>query len=309
MKYFFFLIIFFNFFYSNYIYSFESYVVLKVNNKIITNIDIDNEYRYLIALNTNLQNIEKKKVMNIAKNSILREKIKEDELSKYFDLNKENKYIENILKNFYQKLGMKDEKEFKSYLSKYNLSFDEVKQKISIEAAWNDLIYKKYVSKLEIDEIKIKKKINELLLKEKESDIYLISEILFNAENYEDVKKKYKLIEKSILDSGFKSAANLHSVSSSAKLGGQVGWVNEAQLSEIIKKEILKLKIGEYTKTITRPGGFLIIRLDDKKKQTKYLNFDEEFKKQIAYEKNAQLDQYSKIYFKKIKKNSTISEK
>ena len=96
MKYFFFLIIFFNFFCSNYIYSFESYVVLKVNNKIITNVDIDNEYRYLIALNTDLQNIDKKKVMNIAKNSILREKIKEDELLKYFDLSMENKYINNI---------------------------------------------------------------------------------------------------------------------------------------------------------------------------------------------------------------------
>ena len=247
--------------------------------------------------------------MNLAKNSIVREKIKEDELSKYFDLSEENKYIEKILKNFYQKLGMKNEKEFKSYLSKYNLQFDDVKQKISIEAAWNDLVYKKYVSKLEIDETKIKKKINDLLLNEKESNIYLISEILFNAENYEDVEKKYKIIEKSISDSGFKSAANLHSVSNSAKLGGQVGWVNEAQLSEIIKKEISKLKVGEYTKTITIPGGFLIMRLDDKKKQTKYLNFNEEFKKQIEYEKNTQLDQYSKIYFKKIKKNSTISEK
>ena len=154
MKYFFFLIIFFNFFFSNHIYSFESYVVLKVNNKIITNIDIDNEYRYLIALNTNLQNIDKKKVMNIAKNSIIREKIKEDELSKHFDLSVENKYLNKILSSFYQKLGMKNEKEFKSYLSKYNLSFDEVKQKIAIEAAWNDLIYNKYVSKLEIDEKK-----------------------------------------------------------------------------------------------------------------------------------------------------------
>ena len=309
MKYFFFLIIFFNFFCSNYIYSFESYVVLKVNNKIITNVDIDNEYRYLIALNTDLQNIDKKKVMNIAKNSILREKIKEDELLKYFDLSIENKYINNILINFYKKLGMKNEKEFKSYLSKYNLSFDEIKKKIGIEAAWNDLIYKKYVSKLEIDEIKIKNKINELLSKNKEHNVYLISEILFNAESYEDVQKKYKLIEKSISEAGFKNTANLYSVSNSAKLGGQVGWVNESQLSEIIKKEISKLKVGEYTKTITIPGGFLIIRLDDKKKQSIYLNFDEEFEKQITYEKNTQLEQYSKIYFKKIKKNSIISEK
>ena len=309
MKYFFFLIIFFNFFCNNYIYSFESYVVLKVNNKIITNVDIDNEYRYLIALNTNLQNVDKKKVMNIAKNSILREKIKEDELSKYFDLSIENKFINNILINFYEKLGIKDEKEFKIYLSKYNLSFEEIKKKIGIEAAWNDLVYNKYVSKLEIDEIKIKKKISELLSKNKEHNVYSISEILFNTETNEDVKKKYKLIEKSISEVGFKNTANLYSVSDSAKLGGQVGWINESQLSEIIKKEISKLKVGEYTKPITIPGGFLIIHLDDKKTQNIYLNFDEEFEKQIAFEKNAQLEQYSTIYFKKINKNSIISEK
>jgi len=272
-------------------------------------VDIDNEYRYLIALSTNLQNIDKKKVMNIAKNSIIREKIKEDELSKYFDLSIENKYINKILINFYKKLGMKNEKEFKIYLSKYNLSFDDIKKKIGLEAAWNDLVFKKYVSKLEIDEIKIKNRINELLLKNKEHNLYLLSEILFTAENYEDIEKKYKLIEKNISKSGFKNTANLYSTSSSAKLGGQIGWIKESQLSEIIKKEISKLKVGEYTKTITIPGGFLIMRLDDKKIQSIYLNFDEEFEKQITYEKNAQLEQYSKIYFKKIKKNSIISEK
>ena len=309
MKYFFFLIIFFNFFFTNYIYSFESYVVLKVNNKIITNIDIDNEYRYLIALNTNLQNIDKKKVMNIAKDSIIREKIKEDEILKYFDLSKENKYVNRILESFYKKLGMKNEKEFKSYLSKYNLSFDEIKKKIEIEAAWNDLIYKKYVSKLKINKIKIKNNINELLSKNKEHNVYLISEILFNTESFEEIQKKYKLIEKSILEVGFKNTANLYSVANSGKLGGEVGWINETQLSEIIKKEVSKLKVGEYTKPITIPGGFLIIHLDDKKTQNIYLNFDEEFEKQITYEKKAKLEQYSKIYFKKIKKNSIISEK
>ena len=309
MKYFFFLIIFFNFFCSNYIYSYESYVVLKVNNKIITNVDIDNEYRYLIALNTDLQNIDKKKVMNIAKDSIIREKIKEDELLKYFDLSKENKYIKSILENFYKKLGMKNEKEFKNYLSKYNLSLDEIKKKIQIEAAWNDLIYKKYVSKLEINKIKIKNNINELLSKNKEHNVYLISEILFNTESFEEIQKKYKLIEKSILEVGFKNTANLYSVAHSGKLGGKVGWINETQLSEIIKKEVSKLKVGEYTKPITIPGGFLVIHLDDKKTQNIYLNFDEEFEKQITYEKNTQLEQYSKIYFKKIKKNSIISEK
>ena len=137
----------------------------------------------------------------------------------------------------------------------------------------------------------------------------MISEILFITENFEEIQKKYKLIEKSILEVGFKNTANLYSVANSGKLGGQIGWIDETNLSEIIKKKISKLKIGEYTKPITIPGGLLIIHLDDKKTQNIYLNFDEEFEKQITYEKNAQLEQYSKIYFKKIKKNSIISEK
>ena len=309
MKYFFFFIIFYNFFFSSYIHSFESYVVLKVNNKIITNVDIDNEYRYLVALNTDLQNLDKKRAMSLAKDSIIREKIKEDELSKYFDLSKENPYVSRILANFYKKLGMKNEKEFKIYLSKYDLSFEEVKFKIKIEAAWNDLIYQKFASKVEIDETKIKNKINELISKNKEHNVYLISEILFNTQSYEEIEKKYKLIEKSISESGFKNTATLYSISDSAKLGGQVGWIDESQLSEIIKNEISKLKVGEYTKPITIPGGFLIMHLDDKKTEKIYLNFDEEFEKQITFEKNNQLEQYSTIFFKKINKNSIISEK
>jgi len=137
----------------------------------------------------------------------------------------------------------------------------------------------------------------------------LIKMILFNTDSFEEIQKKYKLIEKSISEVGFKNTANLYSVSDSAKLGGQVGWIDESKISEIIKKEISKLKVGEYTKPITIPGGFLIIHLDDKKTQNIYLNFDEEFEKQITYEKNTQLEQYSTIYFKKINKNSIISEK
>ena len=132
---------------------------------------------------------------------------------------------------------------------------------------------------------------------------------MFSAEDYQEVQKKYETIEKSILEIGFSNTANLHSISNSAKLGGKIGWINESQLNEIIKKEIINLNIGQYTKPITVPGGFLILNLKNKKKEEINLNFDEEFNKQISNEKNTQLQQFSEIYFKKKKKNSTISEK
>jgi len=309
MKNFFLIVIFFNFFFNWPVYSNESYVVLIVNNNVITNVDIDNEYRYLIALSPDLQNVNKETVMKLAKDSIIREKIKEDELMKHYNLNIKNKFIDKIISNFYKQMGMKNINEFKNYLLKYNLIFEDIEKKIGIEAAWNDFIYVMFANRIKINEIKMKNEIKKNILNRKEQNSYFISEILFSAENYEELQKKYQSIEKSILEIGFKNTANIHSVSNSAKLGGIVGWISESQLNDIIKMEIINLKIDNYTKPITIPGGFLIIKLNDKKKEKINLNFDEEFNKKFNSERNSQLQNFSEIYFKKIKKNSTISEK
>ncbi len=309
MKLFLAIVFFFKIFIIQNSFAAEIYVVFKVNNKIITNVDIDNEYRYLVALSPNLKNIEKKKIMKLARDSIIREKIKKGEIDKYFDLTRENEFIDRIIMNFYKGMGMQTESEFKKYLLNNNLDFEEVKQKIKIEAAWNDVIYKKFNKRIEIDEQQIKKELNKIISEKKKLNIYNISEILFNAENYEQLKKKYQSIEKSILEIGFNNSANIYSLSETAKTGGNIGWVNESQLNQIVKKEIINLKIKEYTKPITIPGGFLIIMLNDKKVQEVNINFKEEYDKRITKEKNTQLSQFSEIYFKKIKKNSTISEK
>ena len=308
MKYFFFIILICNFFLGKAIYSAESYVVLKVNNNIITNIDIDNEFRYLIALNKDLKNIDKKRIRKLAKDSIIREKIKETELMNYFDLNQENKYIDRIMKNFYIKLGLKNEKDFINYLESYKLSYKDVKMKIGIEAAWNDLVYKRYSNNIIINEEEIKKNIKKLINNNNKQYAYSLSEILFTYGKSENAENTYQLIKKSISEIGFKNTANIYSESDSSKHGGKIGWINEGQLSELIKKEIVKLKIDEHTRPITVPGGQIILYLNDKRQQERKLNFEEEFKKQILFEKNKQLNQFSKIYFNKIKKNSTISE-
>ena len=308
MKYFFFIILICNIFLGKAIYSAESYVVLKVNNNIITNIDIDNEFRYLMALNKDLKNIDKKIINKLAKDSIIREKIKETELMNYFDLNQENKYIDRIMKNFYIKLGLKNEKDFINYLESYKLSYKDVKMKISIEAAWNDLVYKRYSNNIIINEEEIKKNIKKLINNNNKQYAYSLSEILFTSDKSENAENAYQLIKKSISEIGFKNTANIYSESDSSKHGGKIGWINEGQLSELIKKEIVKLKIDEHTRPITVPGGQIILYLNDKRQQERKLNFEEEFKKQILFEKNKQLNQFSKKNFNKIKKNSTISE-
>ena len=55
----------------------QNQILIKVGNEIITSLDIQEEYRYLISLNKELENIGEEQIIQIAKNSLIREKINE----------------------------------------------------------------------------------------------------------------------------------------------------------------------------------------------------------------------------------------
>ena len=277
---------------------------MKVNNEIITNININEEYRYLIALNTDLKSLKKEEIFNLAKNSFLREKIKENELKKYFKFNQSSKYIDQTIKNLYSSLNISSEIEFKKYLSVHNLTIEDVKKKLEIEVLRNELIYTKFHKQIDIDEEKIKKKINANKIQKN----YLLSEIFFSGKNKEKINEKYNLIKKSISEIGFKNTANIYSLTESAKIGGSIGWIGENQLAKKVVNEINELQVGEFTKPINIPGGVVILKLDKKEDKKISLDFDSEFKKLIEYEKNRQLNQFSTIYFNKLKFNTKIEQ-
>ena len=288
----------------------NAYIVTTVNNDIITNIDIEKEYRYLVALNNDFKKIETKKALLVAQDSIVREIIKKDELMKYFNLNQENEYLNTVLKNFYTKLNINDEIEFKKYLDQFELTIDDVKYKLKIETIWNELIFERYKNQIDIDENRLKESLQkEILNTDLKINTYLISEILYTGLNKEEMDNKYKLIQESIIEIGFKNTANIYSEADSSKMGGSVGGINEKQLSENIKKSLSKLKIGQHTEPINAGGGFLLLNIDDKKEDKINLDFEEEFKKKLSFEKNRQLNQFSTIYFNKIRQNAKIKNK
>ena len=304
IKIIFFIFFLFNIFTSIVQASNNVFIVMKVNNEIITNININEEYRYLIALNTDLKSLKKEEIFNLAKNSFLREKIKENELKKYFELNQSSKYIDQTIKNLYSSLNISSKIEFKKYLSVHNLTIEDVKKKLEIEVLWNELIYTKFHKQIDIDEKKIKKKINE----NKIQNNYLLSEIFFSGENKKKINEKYNLIKKSISEIGFKNTANMYSLTASGKIGGSIGWIGENQLTKKVVNEINKLQVGEFSKPINIPAGVMILKLDGKEDKKISLDFDSEFKKLIEYEKNRQLNQFSAIYFNKLKFNIKIEQ-
>ncbi len=281
-------------------------IELRIGNEIITNIDFINEQNYLIALNNNLKNIPKNQLKKIAKDSLIREKIKKNELLKYYDFNVVEKYSENLLKDFYKKLQFKNKEDFISYIKQYNLKISEIKEKLEIETLWNDLIFNKYKDQIKIDEEEIKKIINN----QKNFVIeYNLSEILFELKTNEILTDKYNLIIKNIKETGFKNSANLFSISNSSKFGGNLGWITKSQLNEVIYNEIKSLKVNQLTRPIQTSIGYLILKVNDKRQKETKVDFDKTFKKLVAEKKNRQLNQFSLIYYNKIKQNIFISEK
>ena len=282
--------------------SLETKIIHKIQNEIITNIDIKNEFKYLVALNNALKELKKEEILNISNESIIREKIKKIEVLKNFEeirINEE--YLNFQLKNMYSRLGLKSLDEFKLYLKDYDLVLSDIKKKITIDSLWNQLIIEKYENQIVIDKNKIKKKISKninTLSKE-----YYLFEIIFDIENKDEIENKYKKIIKSINEIGFENSASIYSFSDSAKVGGDIGWINEKSLNSKIKKKIENLKIGEITKPIILPTGILILKIKDTKNTKINIDMEAELKKAINYERSRQLSQFSKIYYNKVKKN------
>jgi peptidyl-prolyl cis-trans isomerase SurA len=283
------------------------YIVYKVNNEIITNSDIEKEYRYLVSLNNQLKNLEKQKIIELSKESALREKIKKIELIKYFDLKTINIDIDNYLENFYRNLNIKNKKEFEEYLQSNNISLNYVQKKIEIEILWNQLIYDRYIGQINIDRNQLKEKVKKLISTKKQKK-YSLSEILFDIENNSNFEKKLENINQSISDIGFKNTANIYSISDSSKFGGKIGWIEEQKLSTKILEQLKALEVGQYTSPVQVGSSFLILKIEEIKYENVTINEEEELNKMIQFETSKQLDQFSKIFYGKIKINSFINE-
>jgi peptidyl-prolyl cis-trans isomerase SurA len=286
--------------------SLENKILVKIENQIITSIDVNNEYKYLVALNPSLKNSKKDDILKLSKRSILQEKIKKIEIEKNFNNPQiPQEFLEQILKNVYSKIGFTNLNDFKEYLISNNIDFENVRNKLEIEALWNELILIKFSSKVKVNEKVLRERIkdNNQYLKS-----YLLSEISFEVSNLKELDKKFQEISKIINDKGFDYAALRYSISPSSNLGGKLDWINENSLNKNIIEAIKNLNINDFTKPINIPGGFLILQVNDVKNTKIELDIDEELKKLESYEKNNQLNQYSKIYFNKVKKDLEISE-
>lgn len=284
----------------------EVKIVMKINNEIITNIDIENEYKYLIAINKSLNNLNKQTILDLAKNSLQKEIIKKTEIEKIYELNQKNDSVNLMISNIYKDLGLNSKEQFKSYLKNLGLKFEDVYKKIEIETVWNQMIYTKYKEKVIINEKVLKEQIFQY--KKQDREVLLLYELVFDFKNKDEITKKYEEILESIKIKGFEETVIKYSIANTKMKSGLVGWVDINTLNKRIKKEVINLDIGEISNPISIPSGILLLKVNDKKTEKIEIDVDKELEKLIEVELTNQLNNYSAIFFNKIKNNQIINE-
>lgn len=297
-------------FFNQNTFSYENTIIYKVNNEIITSYDVKKEVKYLISLNTNLKSLKKNEILRLAHQSAIKEKIKLIELKKYYSLEDEsnNKLVSQVTSDLYKSLGLKSEEEFISYLAVQNIQIDWVKKKLEIESLWNDLIYRKHKNQILIDEDNIKKQVLKEIKSIKKQKKLFLSEILIKLTTENDQLKLIEEVKRKIQEIGFDNTANTYSISNTANKGGKIGWINESSLSAVIVKEVKKLKKGENTNPIKLASGYLILKVNDIEMSEVKVDHNKIVDSRINNELNKQLDQFSTLYYNKVKSKIKINE-
>ena len=290
----------------------EIKILYKINQNIITNHDVNEEINYLVSLNKNLNQLNRKQLASNAEQSLIREKIKKDEIEKIYNIDYskmiKSERFEEIVSKFVKNLGFNSQIEFESYLKNRNLEIEEIKKKFLIEKFWNQLIFDKYSNTIRIDKNKINDDFEKLTEEKSEITSFNLSEIIFFEKDKASIEKKYQEIISSIKQIGFNNAATLHSISESSKLGGEIGWINENQISKKIFSTIKDLEVSEFSEPIVTASGIILIRVNDKKNIKIEINKEEEIKRLVSFEKNRILNEYSIIYYKEIENKAYVKK-
>ena len=286
--------------------AFENKILFKIDNEIITTIDIYEEIKFLKVFNPEINSLSDVELFEISKNSLIKDKIKKIEIMKFVrELKVDDKFLLKLIERKYSRLNINSIKNFEKYLKKENLNIEIVKKKFIIELMWNDLIYQKFSKKVVIDKERIKNEISQNSQKKFQKE-FLLSEIVFNVANKDEFNNKYQKILLDIEKVGFKKTALIHSNSDTATNGGLIGWVKEVNLNNNLKKIISELKPGQFSKPVRTSSGFIIIKIDDEKEYVSKFNLADKIDEITRFKTNEQLNQFSNMYLNKLKKDLII---
>ena len=282
-------------------------IVVTVGNLPITLYDLKQEVKLLSILNPGkLENQSIEDLQSLGIESLTIKKIKEQEIKKnQLDNTEDEEFIEYEISRVLKSLNM-DKPALERVFAENQLEIADLKNHILIEIKWNRLVYAIYKNKIKIDEESVNKKVEEYSMKENSYDEYFLSEIIVPVSDSQNPNDVYQKVKSRLLSEKFENVAREISISQTRDAGGEVGWVSEKTIAEIVIKKIEDLNVGEITNPILIPEGIMIIKLNNKREIKNKINKDQLKRKIILNERDKILTTYSKMYLNKLKSNTMI---
>ena len=285
----------------------DNKILVKVDNKIITNYDLVRETRTLLLINNiEFNNDNYVKIKTIALNGLIDRSLKLSEIEKY-EIEKFNKlelssYIDNLAKS--QNITVL---ELKKKFVNNNLNYDTFIENLKVGYIWNSLIFDLYKNQIEINTIEIENELEQIVNTGKTLQKFNISEIEISSENISE--KKMVEIYKFINKFGYEEAVKKFSTSESSLNNGKLGWISENELQNVYRRELKKLKVGEITQPIKKNNKLIILKLNDKETEQKIVeNVEELRKKLINQKKNKKLYLFSKSHLSQLERTVLVEK-
>ena len=290
-------------FLNNNLYGFNSKIIVKVEDEIITNYDLKNKILITLILanqEINQQNIDelKKAVLD----QLINLKLKKIELLKYKikkDEGRINSYLKSISGNNIQN--------FKNKFFENNLDFELFLDEVDTEIRWQQLIYTLYGKKIDINEATIDVEVEKIIKERSNVEEFELYEIEINSNLDVPEKQIIEDILKKINTIGFENSALNFSASTTSSQKGYLGWINGKTLSKEIYLILSKMKIGEVSKPIKKQNNILFLKLNNKRTIKPEQLEIKKLKSDIIEKKKAGLfNLYSQSRLSKLRNNSFI---
>ena len=275
-----------------------------IGNKAVTRTDILNEIKSILILNNiTYSDDTRQELQQTAVKSVIKRNIKEIEIDKHdfleFSQSDLNFHLNRIAKNANMDLVT-----LKDTCIANGLDFSIIENQMKVELLWNSLVFQLYRNKISVDPIEIDKQLK--LNQNKESNEYLISEIVIKTVEKENLESLIKELSKIIEVEGFKNAAMKLSLSESAMSGGDLGWINEEKLTKEFRPILANTLVGDISQAIILKENILIFQVRDKRKIKKEINLEDLKNQLVESEKSKMLNMYSRQHYENLKRIVSI---
>ena len=291
-------IIFFLFCTTESIAKINNSIIISVGNLPITRLDLIKEMTLISILTKNkINNSNKETIKSIAVQSLIKRKVKEIEIKKIGINTYNKKDLDSMILNASINAGT-DKNGLRKIIEENNLNFENVKKRFEIDLKWNTLIFQLYKNKVVLNTSEIENKISSEIQKTQSKKLFLLSEIEVNQ------SEKNHIILKNIFDNikneGFENTAKKFSISKSAEYDGNIGWIDQKDLSKKIYENVVSLKTNQISKPIYFDNTIVIIKKVGEKVFEKDINKIKD--KVVRMEKEKKLQMFSKAHYANLEK-------